>query len=305
MNVATGALVTPLLLAVVLIAWAIRHGRRRSAGLAFDDAAYPGLRRLRDAGVASRRIGLALGALGCGIVLMSGDLGRFALAGPSIGAIAAIGAVLIGQRLLHGAAASPGLAGIERRTARDYVPRRRSIGLMVAVGFLAAAAAFTTLAASADDQGRTGRALTYACTTTVWESGVASEVTTTGGSGPFPGAFYTVPMVVALVALLAVGAGALVLIAGRPRNGSDAELVRVDDALRRITSEGVLAFVGLGVGITLLELATLAYVQFGKGSCVPTNVAASYTLALVAFGALIYALRCLIVAAVPGNGEKS
>ena len=90
----------------------------------------------------------------------------------------------------------------------------------------------------------------------------------------------------------------------RPRNGSDAELVRVDDALRRITAEGIVASVGLGVAGSLVVVAASAYPQFGKAACTSANVASSYLLAIMALGGLIFSLRCLITVVVPGDGAR-
>jgi len=295
-------LVVPIVLAALIIGWAVRFGRRRARLLRIDESAYPGLVRLRSTTLVARRLGLALGVLACLAVVPAGYLGRFALTGPAVASMVTILALLVGQYSVQRAATNPGVAGLERRSWTNY-PDRRSVSMVVAmVGLVALAAGYTTYAASPDDLGRTGRALRTVCSTTVWVEGTTTQEFSERSSTPFPGSFYTVPMAFAMAMLALTVIAALVMVGRRPRDGSDAELVRVDDALRRITAEGIVASAGLGVAGSIVLVAGSAYPQFGNAACTSANVAASYVLALIALGGLLFCLRCLVTVIVPGDG---
>jgi hypothetical protein len=297
-------LMLPVLIAGVIVGWAVQFGRGRVRSLAVDEAAYPGLIRLRSATLTARRVGLVLGTISCLAVLPLGYLGRFALTGPAVASMVMIASILVGQHLVRRAAQTPGVAGLERRSWSDYPPWRAVFAAAAMLVLVALVAAYTTLAAAPDDLGRAGRALRTVCSSTVWFEGTTTEQYTAHISGPFPGSFYTAPMALALGALVLVAVVALMLVGRRPRNGSDAELVRVDDALRRITAEGIVASVGLGVAGSLVVVAASAYPQFGRAACASANVASSYLLAIMALGGLIFSLRCLITVVVPGDGAR-
>lgn len=296
--------IAPLLVVALALLWVVRFARRRTRSLTFDEAAYPGLVRLRSATLRSRWLGLALGAVTLIAVFPLGSMGQLALVGPPLAGMVAIGAILVGQRSVQGAARLPGSAGIERRRPFDYLPRGLARSVVVALVALAAAAMLTSAVASPDTAGVPGRAVSGTWVELVRENGVAVQVPHTDLRSPFPGAFYTVPMALAVLGLLIVGIIALVAIAARPRNGADPELVRVDDALRRITAEGVVAAMGLAVGLDLTFLASLAYQQFGQIPQVVSYLVACYGLAIVALAALVYSLRCFALVVIPGNGES-
>lgn len=295
----------PILLALVIVAWFVKVGRQRASWLVIDEVAYPGLARLRSATLVSRRVGLVLGLAACVLMVPLGELGRFTLAGPPVAGIVAIIAILAGQYSAHRAALTPGVAGLERRSWTHY-PNRRAVGEVVgALAVVALVAGYTTSQASADDMGRVGRALRTVCSVTVWTEGVTSEHLETSTSSPFPGSFYTVPLAVAVGLLVLATLIAGIQVGRRPRDGSDAELVRVDDALRRMTAEGIVASAGLGLSGSLLLVSASAYQQFGHAPCTVSNVASSYVLAAVALGALVFALRSFVVILVPGDGAQS
>ena len=302
MDLFSPILMLPVLIAAVIIGWAVQFGRGRVRSLAVDEAAYPGLIRLRSATLTARRVGLVLGTISVLAVLPLGYLGRFALTGPAVASMVMIASILVGQHLVRRAAQTPGVAGLERRSWSDYPPRRAVFAAAAMLVLVALVAAYTTLAAAPDDLGRAGRALRTVCSS--WFEGTTTEQYTAHMSSPFPGSFYTAPMAVVLGALVLVAVVALMLVGRRPRNGSDAELVRVDDALRRITAEGIVASAGLGVAGSLVALAASAYPQFGKAACASANVASSYLLAIMALGGLIFSLRCLITVVVPGDGAQ-
>ncbi len=293
----------PMILGIGILIWAVRFGNRRRRQLRFDEAAYPGLVRLRAATLRSRWIGLGLGGLALVLVFPLGRMSQLALAGPPVAGIVAITAILVGQRIARGAAQQAGSASIERRGPGDYLPSGLGISVLVALALLAATAGFTTAVAAPDARGVAGRALSGDWVEEVFENGAYLTIPMSETRSPFPGSFYTIPMAIALLALLLMAGIALVAIAARPRNGADPELVRVDDALRRITAEGVVAATGLAIGLDLAGVSNLSYLQFGQLPQVPWYVAACYGLGAIALAALVYSLRCLITVIVPGNGE--
>lgn len=297
-----------LLLVVVAAALGVAGlGRRRAASLALDEDTYPGLKRLRAATLAGRRLGLAAaGVVGFGATLaLQSTAWPFAV--PALCGIVLIAGILLGQRAAYGAARVPGVAGLERRQGRSYLPRQLSALVATVALLLAGGAVHTTWVASPDlDQPGALRALTTTCIEEVYSAeGPVPPGAHTQTSTPFPGAYYTVPMAVAVAVLVVVAIVALVVIARRPRNASDPVLVRADDALRRIAAEGVLAAVGLAVAGSLLEVAALAWPQFGKASCDVGNAVSAWLYAALALVALGFCVRFLVLVLVPGNGEDA
>lgn len=293
----------PIIAGALIIAWGAWFGTYRARSLVIDESAYPGLVRLRSATLVSRWLGLLFGIFACLAIVPLGHLGRFALTAPAVASMVIVVAILIGQYSARRAALTPGVAGLERRSWTHY-PNPRSV--LMTVGMLAVitvAAGFTTSVAAPDDLGRAGRALRTACSTTVWTEGVATVEFSEGTSSPFPGSFYTVPMAFALGLLAITVVVALVLVGRRPRDGSDTELVRVDDALRRITAEGILASAGLGLAGSVVLVAGGAYLQFGNAACTSVNIAASYLLAIIALGGLVVGVRSFVAIIIPGDGS--
>jgi hypothetical protein len=83
-------------------------------------------------------------------------------------------------------------AALSPRRIADYLPQRLTTAVIAATTALVAIGVAATLVASADDLGRAGRWLTISCT-----------AATTQSKGPWPGAFYTVPLLVVIATGLA------------------------------------------------------------------------------------------------------
>lgn len=299
----------PVLFVVVVLA-AVLAGRRRAGRLVFDEDAYPGLVALRRATTRFRWVGLGIGLLAGIVLVFLGSLAPFVLVAPIVVGLSVVVAIMVGQQLSYAKARVVGVAAIETRRVRDYLPPRSLARLAGAVVVLLAVLGYTTLVASPDDMGRAGRAISATWASLEWNADANGtlqphEVTFSSTYSPFPGSFYTTPVLPALTVLLAVAVLALALTARRPRNGADPELVRVDDALRRITAQGIVAAAGLGVAGTLFTAAAWAYPQLGKLVEVPAHVAAAYVLAAVALGALVLTLAFAVTLLVPGTGERS
>lgn len=294
---------------VVGIICAVVAARGRASRLRFDESAYPGLQALRRSTIWLRGIGIVLGLLAGVAVIPLGASSPWAFAAPLVTGFVVVVAILVGQQLSYAQARTGGAAAVETRRVADYLPVRLARWAGGAAVALLLVTMFTTLAASPDDLGRPGRVLTGAWFEQRWEADAAGvlvpqDIPRLGTVSPFPGSFYTVPVVVSLAVLaLAVVVG-LVLTARRPRNGSDPELVRVDDAIRRITAEGLVAAGGAGASGAILAVAGVAYPRFGGFGQIPVYVASSYLLAAIALGALVSGLAFAVVLLVPGNGDR-
>lgn len=294
---------------IIGVASALVAGRNRAHRLVFDESVYPGLAALRGNTINLRWMGIVAGIIAGLALIPLGAGAPLAFASPLVAGIVVVVAIVVGQQLSYARARGQGTAGLETRRVRDYVPRRLARWVGVAVVVLLGVCGFTTIAASPDDLGRPGRALAAA-----WvehqlvadENGVLqpTDVLHSGSGSPFPGSFYMPAVLVALAVLLVVAAAGLVLTARRPRNGADPELVRVDDALRRITAEGIVAATGAGVAGAVLAVTAIAYPRLGGFPEVPLYVASSYLLGAVALGALALTLAFAVVLIVPGSGTR-
>ena len=169
---------------------------------------------------------------------------------------------------------------------------------MCLLALLLTAVLFSTLAASPDDMGRAGRAVSV-----WWIEGEGAQSGTYGAARtPFPGSFYTSWVGLALALLLALAVLGLVLTVRRPRNGADPELVRVDDALRRITVEGIVAAVGVGVSGSALAVTLVSGMDLLGLGPVPIATASGAVSLLGAVGALVGLLGSAVVLLVPRDG---
>ena len=293
----------PLLVAGGLVIAAFVLGVRRSRTLIFDEGRHPGLAALRRATLRARYLGIVAGVVVFFIVAGLGRYGQWLFLAPAVAGATVIGAVLVGQRLTYTRARTAGIAGLERREVGDYLPRRLAMTAAGVLLILAVVGAWTTAVATLDDAGL-ARAFTQSCTTRSWDGQSQSEHTEVHVSGPFPGAYYTAGMAAGIVGVLALAWVGVVATTRRPRNGADAELVRVDDALRRQTVEGIVAAFGLVVATTLAGMSFLAAVTVGTEACTTAHGLGSWALAAVAAVALALALRFAVIVLVPGNGSR-
>ncbi len=290
-------ILVPIIVAAVVIVWAVRRNR----AIVFDEDRYPGLVALRRSTVAARYVGLAVGAVVFVLVASSGQLGRGLFLAPAAAGAVLVLAVMIGQQLAYGSARTTGVAGVERRLIRNYLPRSLTVAVLLFLAVLVASAAWTTLAASPDDLGLY-RAFSVTGTQ-ILTTETGPEVATVGSTrSPFPGAFYTSMLAIGLPILLVLSAVALWLTARRPRNGADPELVPTDDALRRQTAEGIVAAVGLAVSMSLLGVAVGAAISVGGMA----EYGMRYTLAAGGLGvaglaSLAIASWCAVLVLVPGG----
>lgn len=143
-------------------------------------------------------------------------------------------------------ARTPGTASLEARSPRRYVPRGPlAAGVASLVGLLAILA--WCLARQVDDPAEPafGRAL---------ERTLAGVTST---RGPFPGQYYSTPLVVVVAGALAMACVVAALALARPRNGADPAVVRVDEVVRFRGVEGAVAAGVLAVAGSLFVVATM------------------------------------------------
>ncbi|MET9018419.1 hypothetical protein ABZV93_00400 [Actinopolymorpha sp. NPDC004070] len=292
------AFALPLLALVACLAVALWAVPRRRALVAVDEAAHPGLARLRRSTLLGRWLALAGGAIAAVVAASTGGLGRgFALAPTVFGAVQIVG-VLAADLLARDDARTPGTAGLEIRRVRDFVPAGL-VRLVAAAGaVLAVFLGWAGAVAGPDNLGRPGRALTYSCV----------EGCDHGTLGPWPGSYYSVPMAAALLGVLVLAAIAVRVTVRRPRNGASPEIVAVDDVVRRRSVESVLAAVGVAftgslAGTALLSGARLAGLGPNRGP-VALQVA-GWSLLGVGLVALVCLVWCLVVLLLPGAGAAS
>ena len=293
----------PLLVAGGLLIAAFVLAVRRSRTLTFDEARYPGLAALRRATLRARYLGIVAGVVVFFIVAGLGRYGQWLFVAPAAAGATVIAAVLLGQRLTYTRARTAGTAGLERREVGDYLPRRLAMTTAGAVLVLAVVGVWTTVVATPDESGL-ARAFTQSCTTQSFDGQGQSDQTEVHVSTPFPGAYYTAGLAAGIVAVLALASVGVVATTRRPRNAADPELVRVDDALRRQTVEGIVAALGLAVAATLAGVSYAAALAVGAEACTNAYGLGSWALAAVAFVALVLALRFAVIVLVPGNGSR-
>ena len=216
-------------------------------------------------------------------------LGRGLALAPCVVAAVQLAGVALAESATRDAVRRPGRAGLATRRLRDLAPGaalRRSVAAATAV--LVAGGVRATAVASPDDLGRAGRSLATTC-----------GPGCTGARGPWPGSFYTVPLAVGLGVVLVLAVLAARAVVRRPRNGADAELVRLDDVARRRALETVLAAVGIAVGGTLAGGGAVAAVALlGSGA-----LAAGGAALLAALVGLVLALWSTAVLVLPGAGK--
>lgn len=237
------------------------------------------------------------------------DHGRSLFLVPAVVGLGVVVGVLGGDRQVRPPTSPQRSAGLERRRLLDYLPHRLSVTVALTALVLGALLAMTTLLGSRDPStvGSAGRVVALRC--------LAEGGTSVSSRGPWLGSFYSVPLAVAVVVVLAVaaiGARAVVL---RPRASADAGdrcAIDADERLRRRSAEALVAGCGAAVAATLLlaaPLTAIAMVGFRSGGvaagqpvpCLPPGWWASMGWPLVTTAALaaVVLVWCAAVVLVP------
>ncbi|HEX5534730.1 MAG TPA: hypothetical protein VFX33_13400 [Actinomycetales bacterium] len=183
-------------------------------------------------------------------------LGRDLAVAPAVGAVLFLLAVVAGELTAPRARARVRTATLRTRRVVDVLPPLLTATVGTGVVLLAAALAIGGLAGRPDDLGRAGRTLTATCT-------VAGAGLVQSSVGPWPGAFYVVPMGSGLLLAIVTAVAGLVVITRRPRPSAEDE--ELDTAMRRQSARNVL----LGVGV--VAFATLAPVLLAMAAALHGN----------------------------------
>ena len=165
-------------------------------------------------------------------------------------------------------------ARLTPREVRDFLPRVPTTVLVMLGCALVGLLAVTTITGSADDQGRAGRMIRFDCEPV--EGGMV-----TSGRGPWPGSYYSVPILLTVLATAVLAAVVLRAIVRRPH--ADVADASADDYRRRSAST-VVATLGLVVAVPLAGTALITAGALRGETCAPGIAHAMSTpLAVLAF----------------------
>lgn len=203
----------------------------------------------------SRLVGLALGLLAA-VALWNGDaLGRGAMLAAVGFGLVFLAASCVGELTSPMAASASAEAELRHRAMSDYLPRGLAAVVGASVGLLAVLLGVGISTGTSDNLGRPGRSLSWATS-----DGSASV-------GPWPGSFYAVPLLTALVVQVLAAALVLRVVARRAQVVAKEEGREVDTALRAAAARGVVAAVGVATGFPLLGVGfVMAAVPGGDGA---------------------------------------
>lgn len=230
--------------------------------------------------------GLAVGVVAAVAVGQWDRLGRgLLLAAPVLGLAVLVGTIG-GELAVTGPTAGTRRAGLRARRVGDYLPRRATAVVAGATAALVALAVGAILAGSDDDLGRAGRVLTTSC-----------SPDTSSSRGPWPGWFYSGPLLAVVGLGLVLAVVALRAVVNRPRltvdrapapvgagsgGGGEAGALVLDEALRRWSAHRVVAACAMVVALPLLGMASVAAVVLAGAECVPAGGRAAEAALMVA-----------------------
>ncbi|MGJ7450869.1 hypothetical protein [Aquipuribacter sp. MA13-13] len=266
-------LVVPVVAVVVLLLAATRASQDSRMRLA---------RRLEGRRGLLRLLGAAVGGVAAGYLVVEDTLGLGLLLAAPVAALGLLVGVLAAELVVRPPDGPRRRASPTARRVTDYLPRRLGAAVLTTGVTLTVLAVVTSALGSPDDLGRPGRWLTHSC-----------SAVETSSRGPWPGSYYTVPL------LLLVGVGTLLallvlrttvarppLLPGRTPGWPEvpAQAVAADHELRAQAARSVVA--GLGVLLALPLAGTSALAASAVGGpvgCAPERWA------LVAAGLLVVA----------------
>lgn len=285
------ALLAPLASVAVIVAVIAIVGVPGRRALPAADGVHPGLAGLRRVTLAARVGALAAGGALLVAAASAGGLGRALMLAPVLFGACQVLGVLLADAIAHGSARTPGTAAVEARRVRDFLPTALTRVVVASGIVLGGCLIWTTALASADDQGRQGRALSYACTTDCARASV----------GPWPGSYYSAPLTIGLLIVVALTLLAVRFTAARPRNGADPEILRVDGAIRRRSVESAMAGAGVALVGSLAGTAAVVGLRLLNAQHAPSWLsAAALPASIVAGLALVGLVWCVSLLLTPG-----
>lgn len=213
-----------------------------------------------------RLLGLAVGGVIAVLALALGPrvdaLGRVTALAPTVLGAGVLLGTIAGELTARAPVGIRRAAAVQARTVGGILPRARAVVLAVSTVLLLGALALGVAWGSPDDLGRVGRVLSRACT--VLEPGLG-PVTMTSSRGPWPGSFYAVPLLAALLVLAVLVVVALRVIVARPR--PDLDSLGLDTQLRRWSAGHVLAAASVTVLGTLAPVAVFMASALADQTC--------------------------------------
>jgi len=257
----------PLLLAVLLVpivavvTLLVVLGRSVATG---QDRTGPELSARLDGGRRwLRTAGLVAGLVAAGVVVQTGSLGIGLLLAPPVAALGLLLGILAAELSVRPPAGPRRTASLGTRRGGDYLPRRLTTVVATTGAALAAVTATTTALASPDDMGRAGRWLSAAC------SPVSSA-----SRGPFPGSYYTVPLLVVVAVGVLLALVVLRATVARPPlqrdDAADDGALAADLELRAQAARAVVAGLGVLFALPLGGVSALAAMGLaGMQGCGP------------------------------------
>lgn len=225
----------------------------------------------------ARWTGLAVGVLAARLLspLIGDDGILYAI--PAFG-LCAVAGVLVGDALTGPRRGAVRTAGLTPRRVRDHVPPRMTWLLLGLAAALVVVLAVATAVASPDDLGRAGRALTLTC------RGM------TESASPWPGFYYSLPILVSLTVSTAACGWSLRRIATRAG----------DEQSRRDRTLAIVAAWGLVVSSSLLGVASTVSGALMSTTCDGTvGTVANWAVWPLGLVSLIVAPWCLFTIASP------
>lgn len=210
-----------------------------------------------------------------------------ALAAPAF-ALCLLAGVIVGEITGTAPASATRTAAIEVRAARLFLPRAMTWWVVALTVGLTAFLAVTSLFAAADDMGRAGRSLTVICGTD-----------RSGAAGPWPGAYYSLPIGTAVLVGLSAAALAARAVARRRRPQPDEAARTADDRVRRASARAITAACGVLTAAPLAGSALFAGWALLRIDCAPPLLHlagwASITLAALAASGTCYFAAAVIL----------
>lgn len=197
---------------------------------------------------------LVIGGAAAWLVNASLDLGRGTMLVPAVLGLFVVAGVGLTETVVRPQRpAGPRTASLTPRKVVDYVPRplAAAVGGMTALHVATLTLTLTT--ASSDDLGRAGRQIAAQCGDTG------------SGAGPYPGSFYSVPLILVLLVIGLVAAAALTAVVRRPRGLAPDDVG--DDELRRRSTTRVLAAAGAAVAASHAGIAFFAGTALLRMDC--------------------------------------
>lgn len=246
------SLAFPLLVIVAIISAVLASRLTRRPAL----AAPAPLRQVARATLRCRAAGGLIGVavMGAAITHRPG-LGRALLLGAPLLGLCVLAGVIVGEVRVVAPAGPTRHAALEVRRVSTYLPRPLAAVVLGAAALLVILLAVTTATGSADDLGRAGRSLFRRC------SAVSSQTV-----GPWPGSYYSYPLLGVVLAGVVLATVALRLVVRRPRQGADPAH---DDVLRAQAAGAVTAAGGVLVGLPLAGVCLVSASALTSIGCHP------------------------------------